>query len=59
MSSLLQRGGVLRIKVHIKVATLAVAPLPLALNGDMAILARATTLEFGLQIHRSETRYAN
>jgi hypothetical protein len=41
------RGGVYHIKVPIEVATLAVVPLPLALDGDTTILTRATVLEFG------------
>jgi hypothetical protein len=50
-SSLPHRGGVHRAEVPIEVA----APLPAALDGDAAILTRAVTLEFGPQIHRSET----
>jgi hypothetical protein len=55
--SLPHRGSVHCIKVPIEVVTLAVAPLPLALDGDVAVLTRATTLKFGLQIRRSETCY--
>jgi hypothetical protein len=55
VSSLPNKRGVHRIEVPIKVATLAAAPLPVVLDGDVAILTRAMALEFGLQIHHSET----
>jgi hypothetical protein len=47
---LLLRGGVNRIQIPIEVVTLAAAPLPLVLNGDMTSLARATVLELSPQI---------
>jgi hypothetical protein len=53
-SILPHKGGVHRTKVPIEIA----APLMLALDGDAVILTRAATLEFGPQIHRSETCYA-
>jgi hypothetical protein len=37
--------------------TLAAVPLPLALDGDEAVLTRAAMLELGPQIHHSETQY--
>jgi hypothetical protein len=40
------KGGVHRIEVSIEVATLAAAPLPLALNGDAVVLTRVMALEF-------------
>jgi hypothetical protein len=52
------RGGVHHIKVPVEVVTLAATPLPLALNGDMAILTRATMLELSSQIRSSEACYA-
>jgi hypothetical protein len=58
-SSLPHTGGVHRIKVPIKVATLATTPLPLALNGDVDILTQVMTLEFNVQIHCSETCYTH
>jgi hypothetical protein len=58
VSSLPHRGGVHHIKVPVEVVTLAATPLPLALNGDMAILTRATMLELSSQIRSSEACYA-
>jgi hypothetical protein len=58
VSSLPHRGGAHRIKVPIEVVILAVVPLLLALDGDVAFLTRAMALEFGPQIRRSETCHA-
>jgi hypothetical protein len=43
VSNLPRRGGVHRIKVPIEVVTLAVVPLSLALDGNMAVLTRSET----------------
>jgi hypothetical protein len=49
VSGLPHKGGIHRTEVPIEVAK----PLPLALDGDVAVLTRAATLEFALQIRRS------
>jgi hypothetical protein len=48
VSSLPHRGGVHHTEVPVKGMTLAVAPLPLALDDDAVVLTRALTLMFGL-----------
>jgi hypothetical protein len=52
------RGGVHRIELSIEVATLAAAPLPSVLDGNAVVLAQTMALEFGPQIHHSESCYA-